>query len=46
MRDRLTSVIEALGLGIAVTGIAMIHAPTAYIVGGLTITALGWLGSR
>lgn len=46
MHDRLTSLIEILGLGIAVTGIAMIHAPTAYIVGGLTITALSWLVSR
>lgn len=46
MRDHLTTVIEAVGLGMIVAGVGLIYEPLSYIVGGGFLAFLGYLASR
>lgn len=46
MRDRVTTVIEAMGLGVFIAGCGMIYEPLTFVVGGAVVAWLGYLVSR
>jgi hypothetical protein len=40
-----TDAVVLIGLGLIVYGVSMVHVPTAVILGGVLLTAIGYLAS-
>jgi hypothetical protein len=45
-REHVTSLLEVIGLGSIVTGVALVTAPGALVVGGACLLALSWRSQR
>lgn len=41
-----TTLLELLGVGVAVAGVWLIYVPAALILGGLAMVALAWAADR
>lgn len=46
MRAWLTTILDVLGAGLIVTGIALVYVPAALAVAGLACLAISWRASR